>query len=302
VIHVRSQQLLQHRSRGFTLVELLVVIGIIAVLVAMLMPALTKARRAAQSMACLSNLRQVAMGITAYASLHRGELPYYYVGPGSSNPFATFRHRVLFEALIEDRFLTVRARQPVQTMRGDFFPNVQIVDVLKCPGELEQERTCHPDTPYLHSRVVTGRFRNGLAGYVYANMAGDPYFGAYNQDPYRLFTHYTVSSHDPGNGSDPLGTPPFTGSLYPHPTTPLTPPDIYQRGPRKIAKAPAKTWLAFDGIGGYTTPAFRHPGDSANFVYFDGHAEGHRMGELDGVNLAWPPGMFVYDKRAVTER
>jgi prepilin-type N-terminal cleavage/methylation domain-containing protein/prepilin-type processing-associated H-X9-DG protein len=60
---------------GFTLVELLVVIGIIAVLISVLLPALNKARRAAQETQCMSNLRQWGLAFTIYADSNKGFLP-----------------------------------------------------------------------------------------------------------------------------------------------------------------------------------------------------------------------------------
>ena len=72
-----------HR-RAFTLVELLVVVAVIALLVSLLVPAIAGARRAGQSTACLSNLRQLALAQSAYALSHDGRLVNYGIahGPG----------------------------------------------------------------------------------------------------------------------------------------------------------------------------------------------------------------------------
>jgi prepilin-type processing-associated H-X9-DG protein/prepilin-type N-terminal cleavage/methylation domain-containing protein len=60
---------------GFTLVELLVVIGIIALLISILLPALSKARVQAQEVQCMNNLRQWGMGLQQYCDANKGMLP-----------------------------------------------------------------------------------------------------------------------------------------------------------------------------------------------------------------------------------
>jgi prepilin-type N-terminal cleavage/methylation domain-containing protein/prepilin-type processing-associated H-X9-DG protein len=63
------------RCRAFTLIELLVVISIIALLVGILLPALSAARKSAQTAVCLSNLRQTGVGVHGYATDHNGATP-----------------------------------------------------------------------------------------------------------------------------------------------------------------------------------------------------------------------------------
>jgi prepilin-type N-terminal cleavage/methylation domain-containing protein/prepilin-type processing-associated H-X9-DG protein len=77
----------QFRS-AFTLVELLVVIGIIAVLMAILLPAMSRARKSAVSVKCASALRQVGMGFQAYANAERGFWPVARYSPTSGQVYA----------------------------------------------------------------------------------------------------------------------------------------------------------------------------------------------------------------------
>lgn len=67
-----------HRSRAFTLVELLVVISIVALLIAILLASLARARRASQQVACMSNMRQIQAAMQMYRQDNRDFIPYAY--------------------------------------------------------------------------------------------------------------------------------------------------------------------------------------------------------------------------------
>lgn len=71
-------------SRGFSLIELIVVVAIIAVLASLLLSGIKTVRYSARQMVCGSNLRQIGMGFTAYATDYEQRMPYVWYAPATT--------------------------------------------------------------------------------------------------------------------------------------------------------------------------------------------------------------------------
>src|SRR5262245_27178781 len=80
------------KAKAFTLVELLVVIGIIAVLIAILLPTISKAQAMAQRTKCLSGIRELGNALRMYAVQNRDQIPIGYMDQANFNYFVNWNN------------------------------------------------------------------------------------------------------------------------------------------------------------------------------------------------------------------
>jgi general secretion pathway protein G len=131
------------KQTGFTLVELLVVIGIISMLIAILLPALSRARMAANSVACASNLRQIGQGFMMYVTdtPNKGYLP----APSLQGPLNTAltQQGVLIPEVWPNAFWYAKLQPYLSGQQSDSLPwpqsnnyNFSFGGLYRCPGKL----------------------------------------------------------------------------------------------------------------------------------------------------------------------
>src|SRR5688572_15962728 len=132
---------MRQRKSGFTLVELLVVIGIIAVLVGLLLPALNRAREQARRTQCLSNVRQIAMGFFMYTNENKGWFPAPGVFGGGLGSQTASTMSPTWYGRAED-WIVWRLKQPDGPLEGAIIPymNNPSPAVMRCPSD-ELNRT-----------------------------------------------------------------------------------------------------------------------------------------------------------------
>jgi prepilin-type N-terminal cleavage/methylation domain-containing protein/prepilin-type processing-associated H-X9-DG protein len=175
-----SAQTIVSRRRAFTLVELLVVIGIIALLIAILLPALSKARQQANWAKCSSNMKQLVTAFIGYTNDYKGTFPWRASGndgtrpdPSKGGPFAGANDWIHWQ----DKSTGYPGTPPVDINESAIAPYLTAKD-----DKLKELFRCPSDEVYSHA------LRGGIGRYLYSYTMNDLVCEKNGTDSFRKIT------------------------------------------------------------------------------------------------------------------
>ena len=180
----RAIDCLPHRTSrpsGFTLVELLVVIGIIAVLISLLLPALSKARTQAMALNCQSNLRQIYNGIVMYANDYKSALVpnggrYLFSGQGVGSDPYTYRTWDYYMAeghYLGGRTVPYKPQPGFSDLTDTVDPTVG-AQIMACPAYLDPvQQIAYTSEGYGYGGWIRDPWYFGTNGYIWKLKGGN---------------------------------------------------------------------------------------------------------------------------------
>jgi prepilin-type N-terminal cleavage/methylation domain-containing protein/prepilin-type processing-associated H-X9-DG protein len=260
---------------GFTLVELLVVIGIIALLISILLPVLNQAREQANMVKCLSNLQQIGMAAVAYTSANKGcILPADIdLGPPYVDPtFGRTWNETWATLLVAEKHLPYPRDLPASSPPG-------LDNVFGCPsGILEMSQVTHTSVNIPDSR----KDARGSMGYLHQSAVLEPGLN--------VFVWYGINGSSSSVAHTDTSTDP--GKVFPCKRIRRASGGSGTVGWTRVTqiKKPSQLAFLYDGLLGLNyglTNAnrinARHKRQRiTNVAFFDGHAESIATKEIPG--------------------
>jgi prepilin-type N-terminal cleavage/methylation domain-containing protein/prepilin-type processing-associated H-X9-DG protein len=240
-------------AKAFTLIELLVVLAIIAILAAMLLPALSKAKGRAQTIACMNNLKQLEMCLQLYI----GDYNDFFVPNNSVAIIGSPGSDISGQSWLPD-VSAITELNPSNIINGLLFPYNKSLGIYHCPADLSTLEAAD-GTPLPQLRWRSYNLSQSINGYPQGDPGYAPYLPSWTKYtqvrhpiPSQLFVLIDENSDTQQDAE--FGNPPVDSPVF----------------------APNEWW---------DMPSDRH-GQGANLSFVDGHVE-HWKWQVPKVFMGW---------------